>query len=329
MLSFFPMDGHRAKLDASDTLPPVRKEPKRGLTAKWGGVGIDHVDWKVAIAHYDAERLEEAYETALEVGVGAGAHYVTWFRTIEAEYLTSTRATVEPIRENLEIEAVTEESQDFEAEVRDTIVRAVDEIGTRFGYGHTSPVRVSVLASETDAPWLFGRFGYCILKAPYYKICVPQRLIHDPKQLFDTIRHEYAHVVVGTLSEDRAPRWLDEAIAMVAEGGVPGSARKLFVRDEEEWLTHEDLEADLRDLEDSRDKWLAYMQAGLVGEYLASNFGERSLGDMLRGFSDHSYWKELWMRIRGTSSEEEAIDQVYRLTLAELFDRAEAWVKGS
>jgi len=304
----------------------VQKRAKGGLAAKWGSVGIDHVDWKVAISHYDAERLAEAYETALDVGVGSGGHYVTWFRTIEAEFLSSERATVETLRPNLELEYVEDELEDRMGDVRQAVFEALDEVGSRFGYGHESPVRVSILAQATDAPWLYGRYGYCILKDPYYKICVPNRLIFDRRQLFDTLRHEYAHVVVGTVSEGRAPRWLDEAIAMVAEGGVSRSARRPFETGEEEWLTHEELEGDLRDLEDSRDKWLAYVQAGLVGEFLASRFGEPSLGEMLRGFSDHSYWKELWMRIRGTSSEEEAIDQVYRLSLDALFEQAHAWV---
>lgn len=314
-------------LDASDTLPPVQKKAKGGLAAKWGSVGIDHVDWKVAIAHYDAERLSDAYETALDVGVGSGGHYVTWFRTIEAEYLSSERAAVQLLRQDLELEFVEEELENRFEEVRETVLSAIEEIGARFEYGHESPVRVSVLAQATDAPWLFGRYGYCILKDPYYKICVPNRLIFDRNQLFDTLRHEYAHVVVGTLSDARAPRWLDEAIAMVAEGGVSSSARRRFAVEGEEWLTHEELEADLRDLDDSEEKWLAYMQAGLVGEFLAERYGEKSLGEMLRGFSDHSYWKELWMRIRGTTSEEEAIDQVYRLSLDALFEQAHDWVR--
>lgn len=313
-------------LDASDTLGSVQKGAIRGLQAKWGSVGLDHIDWRVAIQHYDAERLEEAYETALEVGVGQGAHYVSWFRIIEAEFRTREHAEVKQLRQNLELEFVPEEAGDRLAEAERICLAAVDDIGGRFDFGHESPTRLTVLAAETDAPWLYGRYGVCILKDPYYKICVPHRLLFDEGQLYDTIRHEYAHVVVGTLSEGRAPRWLDEAVAMIAEGGIPARERRRFARGEEEWLGHEDLEADLRDLEDSEDKYLAYMQAGLVGEYLVATYGEKSLGEMLRGFSDHSYWKELWMRIRGTSSEKEAIDQVYRLNLETLFERAHAWV---
>lgn len=315
-------------MDASDTLSFVRNVPPNRFSTRWGAVGLDHIDWRVALQHYEAERLEEAYDTAVEIGVGHGARYVTWFRTIEAEFRTSEQASVLPLRENLELEVVEAEALDFLADLQTTALSAVEDLGRRFAYGHESPTRISVLAAETDAPWLFGRYGYCTLKEPYYKICVPYRLLSNENALYDTLRHEYAHVIVGTLSEGRAPRWLDEAMAMVAEGGIPSSERRRFARGEEEWLTHEELEADLRDLEDSREKYLAYMQAGLVGEYLVAAFGEPSLGDMLRGFSDHSYWKELWLRIRGTSSEEEAIDQVYNLTLEELFARAESWVKG-
>lgn len=315
-------------MDASDTLTSVRKVPPNRFTAQWGAVGMDHIDWRVALEHYEAERLEEAYETAVNVGVGSGAHYVTWFRTIEAEFQTSELSNIETLRPNLELEYVEEEASDFLEDARRTTISAIEEMGRRFAYSHESPTRVSVLASETDAPWLYGRYGYCTLKEPFYKICVPHRLLLNEKALFDTLRHEYAHVIVGTLSEGRAPRWLDEAMAMVAEGGIPAAERRRFARGEEDWLGHEELEADLRDLEDSRDKYLAYMQAGLVGEYLVAHYGEPSLGEMLRGFSDHSYWRELWLRIRGTSSEEEAIDQIYKLTLVELFDRAERWVKG-
>jgi hypothetical protein len=306
---------------------PFAKRGSKTQTRKWRALGFDHVDWQVALAHYESERLAEALDAALESGMGQAGQYLSLFRTIEAEALTAARSKVVPLNETLEMEWIEEEVGPYDDWIAERIAVSTGSVGERFAYSHESRVRFTVLAQQTDAPWLFGRYGYCTPKTPFYKICMPLGIVGDEAEFGRTIRHEYAHVVVGTLSERRAPRWLEEAVAMLAEGGVPRREARRFAEGEEEWLGPAEVSADLGEHGESEEKWLAYMQAGLVGMYLAHVGGEESVARMLRGFADHSPWKEMWLRIRGLSPEEEAVRQVYGVGLRELFRRAGEWVR--
>ncbi len=296
------------------------------MTSRFPTVG-DHIDWQVALAHYDAERLEDAYDKALEIGMGGHTQYLTWYRTIEAEALTAQRSQTRPIWTSIDFEWIPEELEERVEAVAQSAIAAFQNVGTRFGYTHESKVRLAVLASETDAPWLYGRFGYCTAKEGFYKICIPQKLVFDPVELRKTLQHEYAHVVVGTLSQRKAPRWLEEAVAMQAEGGVGKSQARLFATGEEDWLPPLELEMDLRDLEDSRDKWLGYLQAGLIGGYMAHLRGEAAIGSLLKAFAGNRNWAEFWSRLRGLSREDLPIRKVYGQSLERLFENAFQWVR--
>lgn len=301
---------------------------KGGLSRRFDIRG-DHIDWQIALAHYDAERLEEAYETALDIGMGSVGHYLTWFRTIEAEFLTSRRSSTKQIQPFFELEAVSDEIEDQEQSIASIALTAFQEVGARFRYGHDSKVRLTVLAEETDAPWLYGRFGYCIAKAGFYKICVPRHLIGNRLELSKTLMHEYAHVVVGTLSQNRASRWIEEAVAMLAEGGIEKEKSRPFATGRIGWRTPDELEADLRELDETRDKYEAYIQAGLVGSYISKHFGDESISKMLRGFYAPSYWQELLARLRGQFSDQSAVERTFKMSVQELFHRAHEWVRAA
>ena len=290
---------------------------------------IEHVDWQVALAHYDAERLDDAYEAALDVGMGSTGHYLTWFRTIEAEYLTAQKSSVKQVQPFLELETVPDDIAGQEDWVATVALEAFHEVGMRFSYRHESKVRLTVLAEETDAPWLHGRYGYCIAKVPFYKICVPRHLVGNRPLMAETLKHEYAHVIVGTLSQKRAPRWLEEAVAMLAEGGVSRDKARPFATGEWDWRNPAELEADLSELGDTQDKWEAYVQSGLIGMFLSRNFGDDSIAKLLRDFSASSYWRELWSRLRGRYSDQTAVERTYRISLDELFHRAFEWVRAA
>ena len=302
------------------------KQSSKGLTRRFG-YRVDHVDWQVAISHYDAERLEEAYDTALDIGMGSVGHYLTWFRTIEAEYLTSQRSEVKKIQSFLDLETIPDEVSGLEDWIATVAMEAFHSVATRFGYQHESKVRLAVLGEETDAPWLHGRYGYCIAKTDFYKICVPRHLVGNRPEMSRTLQHEYAHVVVGSLTQNRAPNWIEEAVAMLAEGGVGKDQARLFANGEIEWRNPGELEADIRELGDSRDKWEAYLQAGLIGMFLSRTFGDDSIAKMLRGFSAPSYWGELWARLRGQYSDQTTVERTYNMSLEELFHRSHEWVR--
>ena len=288
---------------------------------------FDQIYWKLAIDLYHAEKLEEAYDQAVETGMGAAAQYLHWFRIIEAEYVTAIRSNVTSIRNNAELEWIDDESGDFVEEIKAIALEAFDGVGAKLDFDHSSMVRLTVLAAETDAPWLDGRFGYCIQKKPFYKICIPIAIVNQRDVMLETLRHEYAHVVVGTIADRRAPRWLNEAVAQTISGEANAGLAAPFVQGAAKWQSPSSLEAAFNEPQSSQERRLAYAQSALIGAYLSNRFGEKSLGDMLRGFSDNSILQELWMRVRGVHSEEEAIEQVYELSTKELFKQAFEWMR--
>jgi hypothetical protein len=281
----------------------------------------EQVDWKLASDLYYAEKLVEAYDTAMDTGMGVAAQYLDFFRTIEAEYLTATRSTVQQLQQNLELEYIPDEVEAHLPTLINSIQSATNSMSAKLSYGHDSPTRFTVLAAETDAPWLHGRWGYCIQKKPFYKICLPLVVLPQPQRLQETLLHEYAHVAVGTIADRRAPRWLNEAVAQT----VSGEARN--APPPAEWLSPKELEGSFAAPQTSQERRNAYLQAAWIGAYLAEQYGEEKLGDLLRGFSDNSILQELWLRISGESPDQEALQQTYKLNLKQLFENARAWVE--
>jgi hypothetical protein len=287
----------------------------------------DRADWQTPIALYDADRMVEAYAATTEIGLGLAGRYLPWYRMIEAEFLTRERAEVVKATNWLTVEAIPEEVGDSLEPLIETAKAEFDYVAARFDYTHESDVRLAIMAIESDAPWTAGRFGFCVKKHPYFKICIPNSLLSNEVELGRTLRHEYAHVVSGTLSHGLVPRWLDEAIAVVVEGGVGREPRRSFVLGKRRWLSPTDLAAAFRQ-EGEADVWYAYQQAGLIGEYLAQTYGERTLGDLMRAFANNSLWTELMLVLKGKPPVAEALDEAYHVSVEGLFAQALEWLRG-
>lgn len=287
----------------------------------------DRADWQAPIALYDEDRIVEAYAAAADAGVGQAARYLPWYRMIEAEFLTRERAAITAATPWLTVEAIPEEVGESLLPLIEVAKEAFANVADRLDYGHESSVRLAIMAAESDAPWTVGRFGFCVKKSPYFKICIPSFLLGNDEELARTLRHEYAHVVTGTLSNGRVPRWLDEAIAMVAEGAIAPHPRAAFRSGKRKWLDPSSLAvAFRRDGQETR-AWWAYQQAGLIGEYLAQTYGERTLGALLRAFANNSVWTELMLVLKGKPPVAEALDEAYHLSVEELFEQALTWLK--
>ncbi len=212
------------------------------------------------------------------------------------------------------------------------IIDACDHVARRFGYEHGPPVMVSALAAESNVPWMPGRHGYCIDKHPYDKICVPNYSLHDHDDLEHVVQHEYAHVISLNLSQGQCPHWLDEAVAMVAGGGVDRRAWRLLSAGVAEWRDPVSLDmAFMRNREDDgerQDVWLAYQQSAVIGFYLSSLKGEKGLADLLRGYSNNTLMQDILMRVRGVTGTDEALKEVYGFGTRELFEKAREWLVG-
>ena len=285
--------------------------------------------WREVIQAYNLDRLEAAYEMTLSFGMGADGSRGIYFRRIEAEYLTRKASVQEKINDWLTVEYIPDQVSN-PAALFHGIVEAWNEIAQRLSWTHGPPVMVSVIAEEVDAPWMPGRYGYFIHKLPYDKICIPNYLSHDPARLHSVVIHEYTHEIVQDLTRGKAPTWLNEMVAVTAQGGPSNEIVAKFASGQLGWLEPARLQRQFIREYDGQGQWdryNAYQQSACIGKYLVDLKGEPAMGEMLRAFSDNSFLKELAMRAMNSSPSEEALKQVYGLGEKELFRRALAWVQ--
>jgi hypothetical protein len=290
----------------------------------------EHIDWKIAIDHYYADRMEAAYEAAVPLGTGVAGRYLGWYRMIEAEYITRTSSTISAENEWLQLEFIPKELGDFAEVIRRQIADACGDTARRFGWTHGPKILISILALETDAPWTTGRHGFFIDKQAYGKICLPNYVVHDPTALASAVAHEYAHVMTAALSGGRVPRWLDEAIAMVAGEEWDRRLIAILKSGHAPWLSVGDLGAAYGDDRrgpdfDARDLRLAYHQSGLIGKYLCTLKGGPGLAELMRAFANNSFWTEAKIAAGLQMPADEALREAYGLNVAQVFERAREW----
>ncbi len=286
--------------------------------------------WREVIKAYNWDRLEAAYEMTLSFGMGSDGSRGIFFRRIEAEFLTRKASVQEKVNAWLTVEYIPDQNPNPPALIQG-IVAACDEIARRLNWAHGPPVMVSVIAEEADAPWMPGRNGYFIDKYPYDKICIPNFSAQDPYRLHSVVIHEYTHEIVQDLTRGKAPTWLNEMVAVTAQGGPSPEVVAKYASGQLSWLDPARLQRQfVREYagQGDWDRYNAYQQSACIGKYLVDLKGEQAIGDLLRAFSDNSFLKELAMRAMNSSPSEEALKQVYGMGEKDLFERALEWLTG-
>ena len=287
--------------------------PYAPFTSRYGSLG-ENGEWREAIESYCEDRLEESFALAQALGAGFGGGALRWYRMIEGEALTRRTAKVESLEPWLSLEGNASEG-DVDHE---TIREACREVAGRLDWRYQMPVRVTVLLTEVDARWHGARYGYCVDKVPYDKICVPARAAHDPRELGRVVAHEFTHAITLNLTEKRIPHWLDEGLAMLMENAAPVPPR--------EWLDPEPLnaafEADRRDEAGLARSHDAYLQSHAIVRYLHRRKNDAGLARLLRAFTNNGFWDEIKINLLGEPSAEEALREVYGFGQRELFEAA-------
>ena len=294
------------------------------MTGRYGGAGASAA-WGSVLDLYYQDRMEEAFQFALSLGAGDAAYGTRTYRMVEAEWRAREFGVMRVVNDTILIEApkaLSDEGWDFLREaVREQFMAVCD----RLGYEPVEKVLVSLLIPESDAPWTPYRHGFCVDKVPYEKVCLPLGLMDDMGAFCSGLRHEFAHVANLNLAQGRMGPWMEEAIAMTMGDRLDGRYERAVRQDESIWMGPRDLngvfQGDRRG-GDGRALWWAYEQAGLLGRYLVSLKGERTLGDLGRGFANNSGWKDFAMRITGQSGEDEALREVFGISEGELFSAA-------
>ncbi len=290
----------------------------------------DSAYWEAALDHYHWDRLDAAYEHIQRRGIGEAGSFIRWYRVIEAESVTRQKSRIERINHWLTLEYVADEVLDLREQLARRTLDACDDIARRLGWTHSVETMVSILAEETDAPWATNPYGYCVSKEPYEKICLPCYLIDDADEFVQAISHEYAHVISDNLSDGHAPRWLEEAVSVLAERSFDRETWKAFCEGKIPWHSPDELELlfDLHSSDEQKEKiWHAYQQCGWIGRYLARLSGEGRLADLLRDHCNESVIRNLKLSLSGKDRVDGAVEAIYRMSLGELFERTYQWVR--
>lgn len=292
----------------------------------------DGAYWEAALEHYHWDRLEEAFHELDAHGVGDAAAYLRWYRVIEAEVTTRRKSVIFRVNDWLQFEYVPDEIMDLRDTLVGRILAGCDDIASRLRWQHSAPTMISILAEETDGPWAMSPYGYCIPKEDYDKICLPNHLVDDPEEFTQAVAHEYAHVISEVLSDGHAPRWLEEALSVLAERQVDPDTHQAFLCEQADWLSPADLEWALENPGPEEDEtviWNAYQQCGWIGLYLASLGPESKFSDLLREHGNESPVKNLMLALSNRTRTDAAFQSVYRLSVDELFENAYQWLLNS
>ena len=298
-------------------MPTPEPRPYAPLTSRYGSIG-ETGEWREAIEAYYRDEMPQAYGMAQRLGAGYGGAALRWYRMIEGEALTRERAAVESLEPWLSVEWDVSE-MDLGEEHREALRDAARTVAGRLGWNFEMAVRVAVLLGEVDAPWHGARYGYCVDKHPYDKVCVPLRAAVDPRRLRAVMAHEYTHVVTLNLTANRIPHWLDEGLAMLMEGDAPRGDR---------WLDPDALnaafETDRRVDEGLQNSRQAYAQAAMLVRHLHRQGGDPKLAQLLRAFTNNSAWTEIRINLLGLAGADEALQEVYGFDQQWLFQAARA-----
>jgi hypothetical protein len=141
----------------------------------------------------------------------------------------------------------------------------------------------------------------------------------------DTISHEFAHVMVGSAVDhcySSIPTWLNEGLAMYAEGGLD---------DYSEYLLSEAIDDDqllsVRSLSDSFAEHteiaqLSYAQSYSLVEFLIDEYGQGSMLALLQAFQDGYRYDTALEKVYGFDAD--GLDRVWRESVGASRDSLDA-----
>jgi hypothetical protein len=198
------------------------------LLGRYGGADV-HL--AMARRFWQEDRLREAdaaMEQALRAGLPPGDFYDLQ-RTIEAELGARTAGEIRRIDEHALIEADPDAWGDAWPELVAGVRSAVAEVGDRLGVRWGRPTLVTLVPNDEWVQFVHARYGYYRERVPWHKVCLPPSAILPLSVFARAVRHEVSHAAIHQLAGDEAPRWLDEGIAVLMEGGARPDERRRYL----------------------------------------------------------------------------------------------------
>ena len=178
-------------------------------------------------------------------------------------------------------------------EVLALLEQVYQEVGLALDYYPADPVQV-VLHSDGDFAtiaglphWVAGTYD-----AADGRIRIPARgLAQGAAGLREVLAHEYTHVVVVHLSRGRAPRWLNEGLALHFQGA--GSAAEAVARQVAagRLIPLASLEGAFALLHDRALTEAAYAQSASATTFLLERAGVQEVGRLLRRLGEGMPWE--------------------------------------
>jgi tetratricopeptide (TPR) repeat protein len=171
--------------------------------------------------------------------------------------------------------------------------QALTTLAARYEFTPRGPILIEIFPKHDDfavrnvgLPGMIGALGACFGRV--VTMDSPKARPPGSFQWEATLWHELAHVVTLQMSNQRVPRWLTEGISVFEEKRArPEWARQMDMEFAE--ILDQGQALKLRDLNaaftDPKKISLAYYQASLLVEHLATTFGDGGLRRLVRSFA--------------------------------------------
>ena len=183
--------------------------------------------------------------------------------------------------------------REVQEEVLALLERAYQDIGSALGYSPPDPVGVMLhsdgdFATVAGLPhWVAGTYD-----AADGRIRIPARgLAQGAAGLRGVLAHEYTHVVVVHLSRDRAPRWLNEGLALHVQGAGPAAAAAARRLAAGRLLPLVALEGAFVQVRDRALAEVAYTQSASATAFLLERAGVQEVGRLLQRRGEGVSWE--------------------------------------
>ena len=189
-----------------------------------------------------------------------------------------------------------DEAPILEPYVLDLVNRSIEAYEARYGYRLEEPVIVELYPDHDDfAVRTSGLPGIGLLGVTFgYLVAMdsPSGRAEGDFHWGTTLWHEMAHVFTLEATNHLVPRWFSEGVSVYEEwstGPLPGRHIPIDVflaMDEDKFLPIAELDRGFIRPSYPSQVIVSYMQAGLICEYIAANWGQEALAAMLAGFRD-------------------------------------------
>lgn len=204
-------------------------------------------------------------------------------------------------------------------EILNAADEAVERIGEEMGVPIERRVRIYVYNSQRDMrPALSSRSESYDDRVLTLGVAMDEYtllLLGAHRDVFKTAAHELSHIVVGIATDNPytdLPRWLDEGLAMYAEGELPADNRRAL----EDAIKSDHL-LSIRSMTSysgrASDVDLFYGQAYSIVSFMLDEFGRAKLHDLLAAFTEGMRQEDALMRVYGFGLDE--LDDRWRASL--------------